>query len=136
MPDIKLDDAIALYRIPSKDEDPAIESRTTLNRIIKTAGRSFPRVRTTGFLTHMALPEKDGDIHFYIETKEGADIAGEPMMACEIQGIFKKGQKEDSRMKDFRQLFGKKILLRRCFVVGPSICVTAPSHICFNCTRC
>jgi len=31
MADIKLSDALALYRTPAKDEFPAIESRTVLN---------------------------------------------------------------------------------------------------------
>jgi len=119
MADIKLSDALALYRTPAKDEFPAIESRTVLNRIMKTAGTAFPRVRTTGFLTDIALPEKDGDIHFYIETREGADKADEPMMACEIQGIFKKGEKEDPRMKDFRQLFGKQVVVEALFRCWP-----------------
>jgi len=41
------------------------------------------------------------------------------MMACEIQGIFKKGEKEDSRMKDFRQLFGKKVVVEALFRCWP-----------------
>jgi hypothetical protein len=119
MADIKLSDALALYRTPATDEFPAIESRTILNRIMANAGTKFPRVRTTGFLTDIALPEKDGDVHFYIETKEGADLANEPMMACEIQGIFKAGEKEDPRMKDFRQLFGKQVVVEALFRCWP-----------------
>lgn len=119
MPDVKLNDLINLYRTPAKDEFPAIESRKILNRIINTAGTAFPRVRTTGFLTDIALREKDGDVHFYVETEEGADQPDIPMMACEIQGIFKKGEDQDARMKPFKQLFGEKVVIDALFRCWP-----------------
>jgi hypothetical protein len=120
MANVKLENIISLYRTPAKTENPAIESRATLRKIINAAGSAFPLVKTTGFLTDIALPEDDGDLHFFIETKEGADKSGTPMMVCEIQGIFKGGSRktDDQRINDFRQLFGTKVevvALFRCW---------------------
>jgi hypothetical protein len=121
MADISLQHIIDLYRTPAKTENPAIESRTKLRSIIKTAGTSFPVVKTTGFLTDLALPEDDGDLHFFVETKEGADNADTPMMVCEIQGIFKAGSKktDDPRIKQFKQLFGTKVEVVSLFRCWP-----------------
>lgn len=121
MANIDLKDVLALYHTPSKNEDPAIDSRSTLNRVISAAGSAFPRVRTVGYLTDIALPEKDGDVHFYVETEEGARRADVAMMACEIQGIYKSGRRgsEDRRMTAFRQLFGKKVVLEALLRAWP-----------------
>ncbi len=109
---VDLEDLLDLYRTPAINEDPAIESQTLLKKIIAGAGTRFPVIRTRGFLTHIAIPEKDGDIHFYIETRESAEEPDRPMMACEIQGIYRNGKKtEDPRMKPFRQLFGKEVFV-------------------------
>ena len=111
MANVKLDDLIALYRTPAKTEDPAIESGAALKRIMKAAGGAFPKVKTTGWLTHIALPEKDGDLHFYIETEKGSHDAGMPMMACEIQGLFKNGSKttNDPRLAKFKLLMATQV---------------------------
>ena len=121
MANIELKDVLALYRTPTKAEDPAIESKTILKRIITTAGTGFPRIKTIGFLTDLALPEDDGDLHFFIETEEGADDPTTPMMVCEIQGLFKVGpdKKEDPRVKQFRQLFGRKVIVEALFRAWP-----------------
>jgi hypothetical protein len=121
MANIKLKDVLSLYSTPARTENPAIESRTTLKRIITTAGSPFPKIKTMGFLTDLALPEDDGDLHFFIETQDGANDPTAPMMVCEIQGIFKRGagQPEDPRVQRFRQLFGRKVIVEALFRAWP-----------------
>ena len=135
---IDLKDVLALYHTPSKNEDPAIDSRATLNRIIGAAGSGFPKVRTIGYLTDIAFPEKDGDVHFYVETEAGAQRADVPMMACEIQGIYKSGRRgsEDRRMTAFRQLFGKKVAVEALLRAWPEHFVTAGNRTFFSSTLC
>lgn len=109
---VALQDIIALYRIPPATKDPAIESRTILRRALAKAGTAYPWVKTRGYLTDIALPEADGDIHFFIETEQGAHDAGTPMQTCEIQSVYIKtstGRREDGRIKDFKQLFGEEV---------------------------
>ena len=70
---------------------------------IKDSGAAFPFITAKGWLTHHAIPEKDGAFHFYIETEQSAEDADAPMMTCEIQGM--NVQPPDSRTKPFKQLW-------------------------------
>ena len=98
---INLNDLLKLYRTPAADADPAVERRSVLRRILATAAGDFPLIQTRGFLTHHAIPEDDGDFHFYIESRESADLPNTPMMTCEIQGM--NVQPPDPRTNPFRQ---------------------------------
>ena len=112
MAQIDLADLLALYQIPPKTANPAIESASKLATIAATAGSTFPLVRVRGYLTDIALPEADGDLHFFIETEKGAHLHAAPMQTCEIQGLFKKGagkKGKDSRVASFKQLFAEKV---------------------------
>ena len=99
----ELNDLIRLYSTPAKTENPAVESRPRLLKVIKDSGAAFPFITARGWLTHHAIPEKDGDFHFYIETEQSAEDADAPMMTCEIQGM--NVQPPDSRTKPFKQLW-------------------------------
>ena len=103
MADVNLSDLLKLYKTPSATEDPSVASRATLRRVISDAGKAFPFIKTRGFLTHKAIPEKDGDFHFYIETRKTADQPDTPMMTCEIQGMNR--QPPDRRTRRFLDLF-------------------------------
>ncbi len=112
MSQIKLQDLLSLYVIPAKTQDPAIQSIPTLRKVTKLAGASFPIVRTRGYLTDIALPEADGDLHFFIETIKNAHLHQSPMQTCEIQGLFKLGtnkKSSDPRLKPFKQLFAELV---------------------------
>lgn len=99
-----LHDLLKLYKTPKKTENPAVQSRAALKRILAASGTAFPLIHVRGYLTYHAIPEKDGDFHFYIETRDTADQPEAPMQTCEIQGM--NVQPEDSRTVPFRHLFG------------------------------
>lgn len=117
---VQLRDLLSLYSIPEKSEDPSI-SFLTLRKVVTAAGAKFPWVRASGFLTDIALPEADGDLHFFIETEQGAHDHDAPMMTCEIQGLFKSRSKKssDPRLKEFKQLFAEKVEVTALLRVWP-----------------
>ena len=119
---VSLEDLLSLYRTPGPNSDPAIESLSSLRRIVRAAGSSFPLVRTRGFLTDIALPEDDGDLHFFIETEKGADLHDTPMQTCEVQGLFKLGAKKkgsDPRLPQFKLLFAEEVEATAFFRIWP-----------------
>ncbi len=115
---VNLTDLLKLYRVPKKTEDPAVESRAILKKVIQAAGAGFPVIRTRGALTHIIKPEKDGDFHFFVEPESFVEQPETPMMTCEIQNLNAPGAPADKIAK-FKQLAGEEVELTGLLRIWP-----------------
>lgn len=138
MANIKLEDILSLYRTPAKTEDPAIESRATLRRIIKTAGPSFPLIKTSGFLTDIALPEKMAIFTSTWKQRKAPTPRTLRWGLARYRESFRlaRGKQTIPELRNFDSSSAPRSRLYHSSAAGQNICATVASRICSSCTPC